>query len=159
MKIVEATVSDKSKFEHLLDHYLSELKTHREFNVGATDSKTYRYLDAYWNEKGRHPFLFYLEDHLAGFSFIRDSESTESGCSQVAEFYIIPEKRLQGIGKKAVIEIFNLFQGNWELQIHSKNVTAIRFWEKCIKLRAKYEPSVSQITAPDGKRIQYNFTV
>jgi predicted acetyltransferase len=76
MKIVKASLSDKSKFEQMLDQYLSELKTHREFNIGATDSKTYRYLDAYWHEKGRYPFLFYIDNHLAGFSLIRDSEST-----------------------------------------------------------------------------------
>lgn len=159
VKIVEAPVSDKPKFEHLLDQYLSELKAHREFNVGAINSKTYQYLDTYWNEKGRHPYLFYLKNQLVGFSFIRDPQSTESGSSQVAEFYVIPGKRLQGIGKKAAITIFGLFPGNWELQIHSKNIAAIKFWEKCIKLIAKYEPSVSQITAGDGNRMQYNFMV
>ena len=55
VKIVEAAASDKPKFEQLLNQYLSELKIHREFNVGATDSTTYPYLDSYWNEEGRHP--------------------------------------------------------------------------------------------------------
>ena len=159
VKIVEAPVSDKAKFEHLLDQYLSELKAHREFNVGATDSKTYPYLDAYWNEKGRHPYLFYFENQLVGFSFIRDTQSTESDSSHVAEFYILPRQRLKGIGKEAAIRIFCLFPGNWELQIHRKNKAAIGFWEKCIKLKVKNEPHVSQIKAGDGNRIQYNFTV
>jgi predicted acetyltransferase len=159
LKVVKATLIDKLKFKQLLNQYLLELKTHHEYNVGYTDTKTYRYLDSYWNEKGRHPFLFYLEDQLVGFSLIRDTESTGSECSQVSELYILPDKRLQGNGKKAAIEIFDLFPGKWELQTHNKNKTGIRFWENCIRSKAKYEPSVSKITAPDGKRTQYNFTV
>jgi predicted acetyltransferase len=159
VKIVEAAASDKPKFEQLLNQYLSELKIHREFNVGATDSTTYPYLDSYWNEKGRHPYLFYYKNELAGFSFIRDTQSTESLYSQVAEFYIIPEKRGIGIGQKAAFAILGMFPGHWELQVHSKNKAAIGFWEKCIRLKAKYEPNVSRITANDGSRTQYNFEV
>jgi predicted acetyltransferase len=80
-------------------------------------------------------------------------------CSQVAEFFILPDKRLQGIGKMAAIEIFGLFPGNWELQVHSKNKAAIAFWEKSIRLKSKSEPFISKIATVDGKRIQYNFTV
>jgi len=159
MKIVEAVLNEKSKFEKMLDHYLAELKTHREFNASALDSESYRYLDLYWGEKGRHPYLFYFEDNLSGFSFVRDPGSTKSECSQMAEFYIIPERRLQGIGKKAAIAVFDLFPGNWEVQIHIKNVVAVKFWKKCIESKARYEPSVTQITAPDRKRLQYYFTV
>ena len=157
--IVEATVNDKPKFEHLLDPYLSELKTYREFNVGATDSKTYPYLDSYWNEEGRHPYLFYYKNELAGFSFIRDTRSNESMASQVAEFYVVPKKRGIGIGQEAAFAIFEIFPGHWELQVHHKNYQAIGFWEKCIKLKAKHELTVSRITAADGRRIQYNFEV
>ena len=159
VKIVEAAPSDKPKFEQLLDQYLSELKTHREFNVGATDSTTYPYLDSYWNEEGRHPYLFYYKNELAGFSFIRDTQSTESKSSQVAEFYVIPEKRGIGIGQEVAFAIFEMFPGHWELQVNSKNYEAISFWEKCIKLKAKYGPTVSRITAADGSRNQYNFEV
>lgn len=159
MKIVEAPLIDKPILSQLLDQYLSELKIHREIKIGAINALTYKYLDTYWQEKGRHPFLFYIENHLVGFSFIRDSKSTESECSQVAEFYIIPEERRQGIGKRAAIKIFDLFPGKWELQVHSKNKSATMFWEKCIKLKAKCESFISEITAADGKRIQFNFTV
>ncbi len=159
VKIVEAAPSDKPKFEQLLDQYLSELKTYREFNVGATDSTTYPDLDSYWNEKGRHPYLFYYKNELAGFSFMRDTHSTESLSSQVAEFYIIPGKRGIGIGQKAAVIIFEMFPGYWELQVHSKNKAAIGFWKKCLRSKAKYEPNVSRITIDDGSRTRFNFEV
>lgn len=159
VKIVEAAASDKPKFEQLLDQYLCELKTHRELDIGATDSTTYRYLDSYWNEKGRHPYLFYYKNELVGFSFIRDKQSTQSLSSQVAEFYIQPGKRGMGIGQKAAVAIFEMFPGHWELQVHNKNKVAIEFWEKCIWLKAKYKPNISRLTADDGSRTQYYFEV
>jgi predicted acetyltransferase len=79
--------------------------------------------------------------------------------AQIAEFYILPEKRRQGIGKRAVIEIFDLYPGNWELQVHARNKAAILFWEKVIPLKTKDKPFVSEIASPDGKRIQFRFAV
>ena len=150
VKIVETTKRNKQKFEKFLDQYLSELNTHREVSVGATDSTTYPYLDSYWKEEGRHAYLLYCNNELVGFSLIRDTRSTESLSSQVAEFYVIPEKRGLGIGKHVVLEIFNMFPGHWELQVHSNNKAAICFWEKCISLKTKYEPNITRIIANDG---------
>ena len=98
-----------------------ELKTYREFSVGATDSKIYLYLDLYGSEEGRHPYLFYYQNKLAEFSFIRHTRSTESMSSQVAEFYVIPRKRGIGIGQADTFAIFEMFPGNWELQVNMPN--------------------------------------
>ena len=61
MKIFKATLRDKSKLKQLFYDYLSEFKSHREFDVSVTDSKSYKYLDVYWNEKRRHPLLSFVE--------------------------------------------------------------------------------------------------
>jgi hypothetical protein len=70
---------------------------------------------------------------------------------------VVPAKRGVGIGQAAALAIFEMFPGHWELQVHRKNYEAIGFWEKCIKLKAKREPTVSRIIAADGSRIKYSF--
>jgi predicted acetyltransferase len=62
----------------MLDRYLSELSGHREVPVGATDSASYPYLDAYGSEPGWHAFLIRSGEQAVGFAFIRDPASTGS---------------------------------------------------------------------------------
>lgn len=100
VRIVEAGAVDKPIFEKMLDPYLSELKTHWEISVGATDSTNYPYLDLYWNEEGRHPYLVYFKAELVGFSFVRGTQSTKSMSVQIAEFYIRQKKGEAILGKR-----------------------------------------------------------
>lgn len=159
MRLVKALATEKPLFEKFLDQYLGELSAHREIAVGAMDSASYPYLDLYWQEEGRLPFLIYKAEDLVGFSLIRDTKSTQTPNSQIAEFFIVPEQRGKGIGQEAVFAIFEMFPGGWEVQVHNKNEIALSFWEKCIKAKTKKEIIVSQITAADGERTQYNFEI
>lgn len=38
----------------------------------------YKYLDHYWTEDGRYPFLIKVDDKLAGFALVRDTGKNES---------------------------------------------------------------------------------
>lgn len=159
VELVTALLSDKPKLAKLLDQYLQELSEYREIKVGATCAADYFYMDLYWMEPGRHPFLIFSNDQLAGFILVWVQSNTESPLARVAEFFIIPEQRRKGVGRKAASKVFSLFPGHWELQVHSRNQAALAFWDGCIRQNAKSEPEVSQITEADGRRIQYNFEV
>jgi hypothetical protein len=49
----EARPGDRGIIAALLDEYLHELAGHREVAVGAIDSRSYPYLDAYFSKPGR----------------------------------------------------------------------------------------------------------
>jgi hypothetical protein len=53
MELVAARGADRHIFARMPDNYLAELAAHRERDVGATDSRNYPYLDAYFSERGR----------------------------------------------------------------------------------------------------------
>lgn len=159
LKVIKGEIADKFIFEKFLDQYLSELNNYRDIKIGAVNSTTYPFLDSYWLEPGRHPFLFFSKNKLAGFALIRDHQSTKSTSSQVAEFYVVPRMRGTGVGQRAIITIFSQFPGAWELQIHAQNASAISFWTKCIELKAIYPPKIKNIVSDDGNRVQYEFEV
>lgn len=143
----------------MLDRYLRELAGYREEPVGAVDSAGYPYLEAYWSEPGRHPFLILSGGRVAGFALIRDPDSTGSATHQVAEFFIEPESRRLGIGRRAAAMIWQRFPGTWELQVHARNAAALRFWSSSAEAATGRAPQMRAIQAPDGGRIQFSFHV
>src|SRR5262245_11270895 len=159
MELARARRSDAHVIAPLLDDYLRELRAHRDIPVGATDSASYRYLDAYWVEPGRHAFLIRVGGRPIGFAFIREPVSTGSTVHQVAEFYVRPESRRQGIGRSAVRAIWSQFPGDWELQVHAQNAAAVHFWKSCAGSAASAAPRVCEVQANDGRRVQFNFRV
>ena len=159
VEFVKADHSDSRQIESMLDDYLGELRNYREAAIGATSSANYQHLDAYWSELGRHIFLIQCSKRVVGFAFIRDPDSTESAAHQVAEFYVIPDSRRLGIGRSAVLVIWKLFHGKWELQVHTRNTAAVKFWVSCIDTETGDKTQLQEIKAGDGRHLQFNFRI
>jgi predicted acetyltransferase len=159
IRLAEAGQSDACLIEPMLDDYLRELSRHREVPIGATEAASYPYLEAYWSEPGRHAFLIRSDRGVVGFAFIRDPSSTGSAEHQLAEFYIKPESRRLGIGRRAAAAIWQRFPGQWELQVHARNSAAVQFWTSCAEAEASGTLQVHEIQGPDGRRIQFGFQI
>ena len=158
-ELVVAGSSDADLINSLLDEYLLELGSYRDVPSGATTSASYPYLNAYWSEPGRHAFIIQRGGYSVGFVLIRDPTSTKSAVYQLAEFYIKPESRRLGIGRRAVRAIWRRFPGKWELQVYTQNSAAVQFWESCIKAVAGELLQRREVQGRDGRRIQFHFSV
>lgn len=158
VELIEAVPGDREVIAALLDDYLLELADHREVPVGATEAINYPYLDVYFCESGRHPFLIRHAGQVVGFALIRAPEST-GRVWEVAEFYVAPGSRRVGVGRDAIAFVWGRFAGDWELQVHGRNSGAIRFWASCIEASAEEKPKVTEVRSRDGKRVQFNFRV
>ncbi|MBE5738126.1 MAG: GNAT family N-acetyltransferase [Clostridiales bacterium] len=111
-----------------LNTYLIELSEFDD-NINFDDNGVpiYRWFDFYWNDKGRYPFYFYIDEKIAGMSFVR--EVTEEKY-EIAEFYMFPEFRGNGNAMWFAGEIANKFDGEIEFSTKHKNIRAIKFWTK-----------------------------
>ena len=158
-ELVVAGSSDADLINSLLDEYLLGLGSYRDVPSGTTTSASYPYLNAYWSEPGRHAFIIQRGDYSVGFALIRDPTSTKSAVYQLAEFYIKPERRRLGIGRRAVCAILKRFPGQWELQVHTRNFAAVQFWESCIGAIAGELFQRREIQTRDGWRVQFHFSV
>ncbi|HGH4788793.1 TPA: GNAT family N-acetyltransferase [Serratia marcescens] len=58
----------------------------------------YPYLSLYWREAGRYPYLMLSDRQTAGFALVR---RIDSATVEMAEFYIKPEWRRNGMGQRA----------------------------------------------------------
>ncbi|WP_282033902.1 GNAT family N-acetyltransferase [Metabacillus indicus] len=149
-----ADVSKKPVFENLMQFYLYDFS---EFNNAAVNVKglfdPYAYLDKYWVEEGRFPYLIVHNGEFAGFALVRFDLS--ENVYSIAEFFILKKFRRNSLGTTAAHDLFRLHPGKWEVTQIERNVPARRFWEKTISMFADGE--YTNISS-DGLQIQTFFS-
>ena len=119
MTLREATLDDRETVRQVLAAYLFEFD-------GRTEP--YPYLDLYWSEAERLPFLIHSEAAVVGLCLIR----AMSGGWSIAEFTVVPSERRTGVGRAAVAVVAERarLQGAsfLEAKVHPGNREALRFW-------------------------------
>ncbi|ATQ68598.1 MULTISPECIES: GNAT family N-acetyltransferase [Methylosinus] len=118
-----APLDEKPKIAALLRDYLVELGP---WGYGEPD---YPFLDSYWREERRSPFLIESGGALAGFTLVNAlSISGYAVDASIAEFYVLPAFRRRGCGAFAAALAFRARPGWWELSFHRDNAAARVFW-------------------------------
>lgn len=94
---------------------------------------------------------YFIDDDIDAY-FIREEETgklfgfvmintyvqkCDSGHS-IAEFMVIPKYRRNKIGKKAAIECFEKYEGNWEVEPSYGSEKAYLFWRNVINEYTKF---------------------
>lgn len=77
-----------------------------------------------------HP-SFLLYDNSTPIAFC--IKGTHDGRHDIAEFFVIPTYRKNGIGQKFAIEIFKKYPGNWQVRQIDGAHKATDFWRKTIR--------------------------
>ena len=133
ISIEKAALSEKSVLRNLM-----ELCQHdySEFNRQDLDQHGlygYTYLDNYWTERGRYPYLIKVSGKLAGFALVRVlSGEGEPLVYSMAEFFILRKYRRKGIGEQVATQVFDMFPGEWRVSQQAANFPAQAFWRKVI---------------------------
>jgi predicted acetyltransferase len=155
--VMPARLEEKSILRQLLELYQHDLSPFDGADLDSHGLYNYRYLDHYWTEAGRFPFLFRAAGKLAGFALVRRSsfflkevrarQESESGindsfcasslpglpnCMQMAEFCVLRKYRRQGVGRQAARFLFQQFPGRWEVPELQANLEGNAFWRSVI---------------------------
>jgi ribosomal protein S18 acetylase RimI-like enzyme len=85
----EAQLDDRDQLHRLLADYLFEFDGRAE---------AYPYLDAYWVDPERLPFLVEVDGKVVGLCLVRRRD----GGWSIAEFTVLAERRRGGVGRAAV---------------------------------------------------------
>ncbi|HZZ69784.1 MAG TPA: GNAT family N-acetyltransferase [Phenylobacterium sp.] len=108
----------------------------------------YVWLDSYWTDGDRTPYLIRADGHVAGFALInRFSHSGLPLDFAVAEFFVVRKHRRDGVGFAAATQIIRARPGLWELAVARRNTGALPFWRKVASAIAG--PSVEEIDRDD----------
>lgn len=137
LKIVPIKIEEKNILADLLEAYFSELSAFKALGSEEHGKFAYKYLDLYWQEPERFPFFIFVGGEIAGFALVNKHSYVKPNTRAMAEFYILPAYRRQGIGKYSAFQIFDAFPGQWEVAEAERNSLAQLFWRKIIKEYSK----------------------
>ncbi len=132
--VTTAKFEERPILRHLMELYQYDFSEFDGADIGPLGLFEYPYLDHYWVEPERSPFLVRVNGHLAGFVLVaRYNYLTGLKDAWVlAEFFIMRKYRHQGIGLHTACQIFDRFVGNWQVAQITENRAALAFWRKVI---------------------------
>lgn len=132
VQILPALIADKSIIQRMLELYQYDFSEFEDTDLDEHGYFGYPYLDYYWIEADRHPFLVRVDGKLAGFVLVNQYTYLPGSQYSISEFFILRKYRKHGIGRQAAFHVFSLFLGRWEIHQAEKNVTAQKFWRSVI---------------------------
>jgi aminoglycoside 6'-N-acetyltransferase I len=134
LQVQKANLQDKSILRHLLELYQYDLSAVESRDVDANGLYGYEYLDHYWTEPTRHPFLVRVDGQSAEFALVNRYTCLPQakGGMSIGEFFVMKRYRGRGIGERVAVRIFDMFPGSWEVRELAENVDAQAFWRKVI---------------------------
>lgn len=138
VEVSAASYQENSILSNLLQYYLFEFSPISNLELDDAGLFSYPYLDHYWTEPDRFPFLVRVHGELAGFALLRRGtyfsyqlDSDQSGM-MIAEFFVMKGYRRQGVGTQVALDLFSLFPGRWEIAQEPRNHAGQAFWRRLI---------------------------
>ena len=139
-----------------LQPYLSELSRFTDIRQDAEGNYLYPYLEHYWREPDRHPFVILHGDEPAGFVLVRqDLDPVDANpLMEIAELYILPDYRKDSVARNAIRALVACFPGSWRASVLEKNAIAYAFWTNVI---SGIDPDY-RVTVPSPRNHLYIFS-
>lgn len=91
-------------------------------------------LSRWFADDGSYPLLILQNDKPVGFALVCRPQRTQRSTLdyRMAEFFIQPRSRRQGLGRLAAQLILRRFSGEWEINEFQTNTGAVAFWRAVV---------------------------
>ena len=135
LELYEVSEKNKNIIYNLMQLYTYELSFFEDetTNFQLQENglfKLSKYIDLYWTQEERHPYILKYDGQIAGFVLERFNEDR---MNEIAEFFVLNKYRKHGAGTFMANEMFNRYKGEWEIRTLLKNKRVQEFWRKVVK--------------------------
>jgi predicted acetyltransferase len=141
-----ASLKEKPVICSLLQPYLDELFRFPGENREYKDESgiyLYPFLDDYWRDSERFPYLLYSEAVILGFALVRKDEDYW----EMSEYYIKPGFRRRCAGNACARDILSRHPGKWKIIFNKSNQPGAALWKKLADNLAKGDISRGELNS------------
>lgn len=129
---------EKEILYRLLQYSLYEESGTDLNEMGEDGLFEYRWFDCYFEQQDameRDAYFIRAQEtgKLLGFVMVNEYMQKFSEGHNIAEFMVIPKYRRRGVGKKAAVQCFEKYRGNWEVRPSYGSEKAYLFWKNVIE--------------------------
>ncbi|MFT4713055.1 MAG: putative acetyltransferase [Candidatus Azotimanducaceae bacterium] len=134
LTVSRAAPEQKNLVINLMQFYLYDFTEFVSVERNDDGLFCYPYLNHYWQEPDRHPFLISVDSEPAGFALVREVLNPETNeiAFDMAEFFVMKMFRRQNVGNEAVQTLCASMQGNWLVRVMGNNHRAYHFWKSAL---------------------------
>ena len=136
IKLIPASLKDHPTIQNMGRFYVYDMSEYLGDEDGwqMPEDGLYECIDfkKYWQTENTFPFLIRYENELAGFVIVDKKGSELEIDFNMAQFFILRKFKNKGVGTYVAHEIFNKFEGAWEVMVMPENVGAYKFWKSII---------------------------
>ena len=152
VEIVSIPRSEKPILERDMQDYIAEFLPY-DPAIPREPPYIYPVLDAYWWNAGHWPFWAKVDGAIAGFALLRAAD----GVTEMAEFYVRPAFRRNGLGLTFARMLIARFPGRWTVSQYQAKTDAVAFWHRVLDGRAFTERDY--LSANGNARVEQAFEV
>ncbi|MCX7351943.1 MAG: GNAT family N-acetyltransferase [Proteobacteria bacterium] len=136
-RLIPATLADYPAIQNMARFYVYDISRTCGFlshEWACPKDGLYECFDfkIYFAEENRRAFLIKVDEELAGFALLHKQCKGEKNYWEMGEFFIFGKFQSKGIGEKIAREIWQQFQGSWEVLVIPENIPAYGFWKSVI---------------------------
>ncbi|MCM3132721.1 GNAT family N-acetyltransferase [Paenibacillus polysaccharolyticus] len=131
--IQQITDTTKEQFENLFNYYLYELSAYSQEDIGTKGTFEMEDISPYYKDERLYPYFITCNEKIVGFILVTSPPYVANEVDySVQELFVLPKYRGSNIAKDAVMQIFKLYPGRYEVGMFKSNLKAVKFWTKLI---------------------------
>lgn len=134
IELIKAAESEKSVLFNIFEKYFYEFSQWVKIDVEDDGLYHYEWLDCYFTEEKRFPYLIKVDGKLAGLVMVSDYPEVPDEPTDfcLSEFFVMHKYRRCGVGREAVFQVLDKHHGKWQLKCHPHNIASVKFWNTVI---------------------------
>lgn len=146
VKLEKIEVQDKEVLENIYQFYLYDMSVYNNEDIDSMGLYDVEFLNLFFKEEGLTAFFIKIDKKIGGVILLQSDKWAPSSGEDyyISEFFVLKKYRRNGVGKKALKELFSLYPGKYVLGQLPNNNPAIDFWKSVyfeyqIKYKESYE--------------------
>jgi Predicted acetyltransferase len=131
VRLEKIEFQNKEMLENVYQFYLYDMSVYNNVDIDTMGLYDVDFLNMFWKEEGLTAFFIKIAKKIAGVILLQSGKwaPPTSEDYYISEFFVLKKYRRNGVGKKALKELFCLYPGKYMLGQLPNNNPAINFWK------------------------------